>query len=68
MTALLELDRVSKRFERRLDAIEKLARAFGARVAEATVHAVDDVSLVVAEGEGVGLEPALARRDPHHFT
>jgi peptide/nickel transport system ATP-binding protein len=55
VTVLLELDRVSKRFERRLDAVEKVARVLGARVDEATVHAVDDVSLVVAEGEVVGL-------------
>ena len=55
MTALLELDRVSKRFEKRLDAVEKLARRLGAEVHEHTVHAVDRVSFEVAEGEVVGL-------------
>ena len=55
MTALLELDLVSKRFARKLDVIERLARALGARVSEATVHAVDSVSLTVEAGEVVGL-------------
>lgn len=52
---LLEFRGVSKRFVKRLDAIEKLARALGAKVAEHTVHAVDRVSFAVAQGEVVGL-------------
>jgi peptide/nickel transport system ATP-binding protein len=52
---LLELRNVSRRFTRRLDAVERLARALGADVAEQTVHAVEDVSFAVAEGEVVGL-------------
>jgi peptide/nickel transport system ATP-binding protein len=52
---LLEFRAVSKRFVKRLDAIEKLARFLGARVAEHTVHAVDRVSFAVAAGEVVGL-------------
>ena len=55
MSTLLSFDAVSKRFERRLDAIEKLARALGARVSEQTVHAVDRVSFDVDEREVVGL-------------
>jgi peptide/nickel transport system ATP-binding protein len=55
MTALLEFDRVSKRFSKKLDAIERLARRLGAHVAEHTVHAVDCVSFAVNEGEVVGL-------------
>jgi oligopeptide/dipeptide ABC transporter ATP-binding protein len=55
MTALLEFDKVSKRFTKRLDAIERLARRLGAHVAEHTVHAVDRVSFTVDEGEVVGL-------------
>ncbi|MEP6609930.1 MAG: ABC transporter ATP-binding protein [Burkholderiaceae bacterium] len=55
MSALLEFDAVSKRFSKRLDAIEKLARALGAHVSEPTVHAVDHVSFEVAEREVVGL-------------
>jgi peptide/nickel transport system ATP-binding protein len=43
------------RFSKRLDAVEKLARAVGARVAEHAVHAVDRVSFNVAHGEVVGL-------------
>jgi peptide/nickel transport system ATP-binding protein len=54
-TPLLEFRAVSKRFVRRLDAIEKFARLLGARVAEHTVHAVDRVSFAVAAGEVVGL-------------
>ena len=56
MTALLQIDAVSKRFSKRLDAIEKLALgAPGAKVSEHTVHAVDRVSFEVAEREVVGL-------------
>jgi peptide/nickel transport system ATP-binding protein len=46
---------VSKRFARRLDAVERLARALGSPVAGHTVHAVDGVSLKVHRGEVVGL-------------
>ena len=53
--ALLELRAVSKRFTKRLDAVERLARLLGAKVAEHTVHAVDRVDLVVHQGEVVGL-------------
>src|SRR5207253_1511741 len=52
---LVELRGVSKRFTRRLDFAGKLARKLGARVSEATVHAVDDVSIAVREREVVGL-------------
>jgi len=52
---LLEFQGVSKRFTKKLDAIEKLARVLGARVSEQTVHAVDRVSFGIAEGEVVGL-------------
>ncbi len=55
MSTLLAFDAVSKRFERRLDAIEKLARALGARISEQAVHAVDRVSFDVDEREVVGL-------------
>jgi peptide/nickel transport system ATP-binding protein len=55
MTALLELDAVSKRFSRKLDLIERLARRLGADVEAQTVHAVDRVSVSVAAGEVVGL-------------
>ena len=54
-TPLLELRGVSKRFEKRLDLAGKIARSLGARVSESTVHAVDNVSLAVNEGEVVGL-------------
>jgi len=54
-TALLELRNVSRRFTQRLDVAGRLARALGARVGDSTVHAVDRVSLAVAEGEVVGL-------------
>ncbi|MEW5881440.1 MAG: ABC transporter ATP-binding protein [Pseudomonadota bacterium] len=52
---LLEFRAVSKRFVKRLDAIERFARALGANVAAHTVHAVDRVSFAVAKGEVVGL-------------
>jgi peptide/nickel transport system ATP-binding protein len=52
---VLELTNLSKRFSKRLDAVEQLARRLGADVSEHTVHAVDRVSLTVAPGEVVGL-------------
>ena len=53
--ALLELRNVSRRFERRLDFAGRVARRLGANLRETTVHAVDDVSLCIREGEVVGL-------------
>jgi peptide/nickel transport system ATP-binding protein len=53
--ALLELEHVSKRFVQPLDVAGKIARALGADVADEVVHAVDDVSFSVNEGEVVGL-------------
>ena len=52
---MLALREVSKVFEKRLDAVERLARRLGADVQEHTVHAVDRVSFEVREGEVVGL-------------
>jgi len=52
---VLELRNISKRFVKRLDMVEKAARALGANVAEHAVHAVDQVTLTVARGEVVGL-------------
>jgi peptide/nickel transport system ATP-binding protein len=52
---LLELRRVSKRFEKRLDLAGRVARALGGNVREETVHAVDRVDLQVHDGEVVGL-------------
>jgi peptide/nickel transport system ATP-binding protein len=53
--SLLEIDRVSKRFVQPLDLAGKIARALGADVSDETVHAVDEVSFSVQEGEVVGL-------------
>jgi peptide/nickel transport system ATP-binding protein len=56
MTApLLAMRGVSKRFVKRLDAVERVANVFGAGRREQTVHAVDRVDLEVAKGEVVGL-------------
>jgi oligopeptide/dipeptide ABC transporter ATP-binding protein len=52
---VLVLDNLTKRFSKKLDAIERLARAMGANVPEHTVHAVDRVGFSVARGEVVGL-------------
>lgn len=52
---LLALDAVSKRFVRRLDAAEKIVNLFGGKRREEIVHAVDRVSLQIADGEVVGL-------------
>jgi oligopeptide/dipeptide ABC transporter ATP-binding protein len=52
---ILELEHVSKRFVQPLDVAGKIARALGADVSDEVVHAVDDVSFSVHEGEVVGL-------------
>jgi peptide/nickel transport system ATP-binding protein len=52
---LVELQRVSKRFVQPLDFAGKIARALGADVSDEVVHAVEDVSFAVHEGEVVGL-------------
>src|SRR5688572_3218317 len=55
MKPLLELEHISKRFVQPLDFAGKIARALGADVSDEVVHAVDDVSFSVNEGEVVGL-------------
>jgi peptide/nickel transport system ATP-binding protein len=55
MTAMLDLDRVSRRFEKKLDGVERLARRLGADLRETCVNAVDTASFSVARGEVVGL-------------
>jgi oligopeptide/dipeptide ABC transporter ATP-binding protein len=52
---IIDIAGVSKRFVKRLDTAEKIARALGAKIEERTVHAVEDVSLSVAPGEVLGL-------------
>jgi peptide/nickel transport system ATP-binding protein len=52
---IIELVGISKRFEKKLDAIGKLAQKLGAPVREETVHAVDNVNLSIRKGEVVGL-------------
>ena len=52
---MLELTGVSRRFSKKLDVAEKLARRLGADVQEHTVHAVDRVSFRIEAGEVVGL-------------
>ncbi len=52
---LLKLENISKRFSKRIDMAGKIAKRLGAKVSEQTVHAVDDVSIDIHEGEVVGL-------------
>ena len=52
---ILELEGVSKRFEKKLDFAERLAARLGAGVEPWVVHAVDGVDLEIAQGEVVGL-------------
>jgi peptide/nickel transport system ATP-binding protein len=53
--SLLEVEHVSKRFVQPLDVAARIARALGADVTDEVVHAVDDVSFTVEEGEVLGL-------------
>ncbi len=52
---LVEMRAISKRFVRRADFAMRLARKLGAKGSDATVHALDQVSLAVREREVVGL-------------
>ncbi len=55
MTPLLHLNQVSKRFEKKRDIFGALAQKVGAGSAPEIVHAVDNVTLTIHEGEVVGL-------------
>jgi len=52
---LVELRSVSQRFVKPLDLAEKIFNLLGGKLRAEVVHAVDDVSFHVAEGEVVGL-------------
>jgi peptide/nickel transport system ATP-binding protein len=52
---IIRLQNVSKRFIKSLDVAAKIAQKLGANVREEVVHAVDNVSLSIAQGEVVGL-------------
>ena len=54
-TPIIEIRHVSKRFVKSLDVAARIARRLGAGVREEVVHAVDDVSFGIDEGEVVGL-------------
>jgi peptide/nickel transport system ATP-binding protein len=55
MAGLVELEAVSKRFSKKLDAAEKIFNLIGGNIKEQVVHAVDKVNLSIEEGEVVGL-------------
>nr|ACF98202.1 putative oligopeptide ATP-binding ABC transporter protein [uncultured bacterium 1114] len=56
MTApLIEVRNVSRQFVKPIDLVQQVANAFGAHRRPEVVHAVDDVSFTIAEGEVVGL-------------
>ena len=55
MTAMLEMNRISKRFVKHLDLAGKIAQTLGSNIREEVVHAVDEVDLSIRRGEVVGL-------------
>lgn len=55
MSALIEVEHVSKRFVKRVDLAGKIANLLGAHNREQIVRAVDDVTLTIREGEVLGL-------------
>ena len=52
---IVHLSGISKRFVKHLDLAGRIGQKLGAYVSEETVHAVDNVSLSIADGEVVGL-------------
>jgi len=52
---IIRLENVSKRFVKSLDLSAKIARKLGVNIREEVVHAVDQVSLNITQGEVVGL-------------
>jgi peptide/nickel transport system ATP-binding protein len=55
LSALVEVEEVSKRFAPRLTFGEKIAARLGSAIETRTVHALDRVSLTIGAGEVVGL-------------
>ncbi len=55
MTALVEVSGVSRRFGSKPTLSERIAHKFGSALELRTVHAVDDVSLTIRQGEVLGL-------------
>ncbi len=55
MTSLLEVKDLSKRFVKSLDLAGRIAQRLGADVREEVVHAVDQASFAIKQGEVVGL-------------
>jgi oligopeptide/dipeptide ABC transporter ATP-binding protein len=55
LSALVEVESVSRLFEPRLTIGEKIAAALGSAIETRTVHALDRVSLTIRPGEVVGL-------------
>jgi oligopeptide/dipeptide ABC transporter ATP-binding protein len=55
MSALVEVENVSRRFAPRLTVGEKIAAALGSAIETRTVHALDGVSLTIRQGEVLGL-------------
>jgi peptide/nickel transport system ATP-binding protein len=54
-TPLIGIDHVSRRFVKKLDLAGNIAQTLGANIRAEVVHAVDDVTLAISQGEVVGL-------------
>ncbi|MCW5752589.1 MAG: ATP-binding cassette domain-containing protein [Alphaproteobacteria bacterium] len=54
-TPIVELEGIGKRFVRKIDLAGRIANILGSSQREQVVHAVDNVSFAIAEGEVVGL-------------
>jgi oligopeptide/dipeptide ABC transporter ATP-binding protein len=52
---VLEIKKLTKRFEKKLDSAGKLVKLLGAKIKDETVHAVTDVSLSIKPGQVIGL-------------
>ena len=55
MTAMLEVNDLTKHFVKRLDVAGKIAQRLGSNIREETVYAVDKVSFTIEKGQVVGL-------------
>ena len=65
---IIELIGISKRFEKKLDFIGKLAQKLGAPIREEIVHAVDNVNLTIGQDLPTSKYTTASDKDPFYLN